>query len=190
LTFFTTYILDDHVAASDTIVRNDYRTLSAELRKLPPDEKRVYVIGTPHREAGVVRKDVDDVELALDLIRFAAESTGKEPVYMAHRRERDDKLDALRKEVRVVTPDVPFEIYPLALGKRPRTIVGYCSSLFVTAAELLGDSVEIIALQIPRHCVNDSSLSFVDGIYQYYRTELATAIRVVDRLLSPPGGRS
>ena len=190
VTFFTAYAIGDRVAAGDTIVHNDYRTLSAKLRELPPDEERVYVIGTPHRESGVVRKDDDDVELALDVIRFAIESTGKEAVYMAHRRERAEKLSALREEVTVVTPDVPFEIYPLAIGKRPLTIVGYSSSLFVTAAELLGDSVEIIALQIPRHYVSSSWLSFVDGVYRYYRTELATAIRVVDRPMSPPGRQS
>lgn len=184
LTFFTTYGIDYHLAANDTIVYNDYRILRAELRKLPPDDDTVYVIGTPLLEAGVV--DKGDVDLALELARFAAESTGKRAVYMAHRRERDEKLDALRKEFQVVVPSVPFEIYPRVLGKRPRTIVGYYSSLFVTASELLGDSVEIIALRIPRESINDSCFSSVDGVYRYYRSELQASVRVVERPTPTP----
>ncbi|CAN1507785.1 hypothetical protein MCEMIE22_00695 [Mycobacteriaceae bacterium] len=179
LTFFTTYRIDAYLAAHDTIVHNDYRILTAELRSLPPDDDTVYVIGTPHLEAGVV--DRGDVELALELIRFAAESTGKQAVYMAHRRERVEKLDALRKEFPVVVPSVPFEIYPRIIGKRPRKIVGYYSSLFVTASELLGDSVEIIALQMPRECINDSWFTFIDDVYRYYRSDLQASVRVVER---------
>ena len=187
LTFFTSYCLDDRVADGDVIVRNDYRVLSAELRDLPPDDEYVYVIGGPHLEVGEV--DHGDVELALELTRFAAEYTGKQVVYVAHRRERGEKLDALRKEVTVVTPNVPFEIYPRAIGKRPRSIVGYYSSLFVTAAELLGDTVEIIALQIPRDRINASWLPFVDDIYQYYRTDLSAAVCIVERPNSYPERR-
>ena len=186
LTFFTTFALGDRVAEGDAIVHNDYRTLSAELRNLPPDDDSVYVIGAPYREAGAV--DRGDVELALELTRFAAEYTGKEVVYMAHRRERPEKLDALREHVHVVRPNVPFEIYPRLHGKRPRLIVGYYSSVLATAAELLGDSVEIVALRIPRDRINHSWLSFVDGVYRYYQTELPTAIRVVERSVPYTGG--
>lgn len=188
VTFFTSYSLEDRVADGDVIVRNDYRVLSAELRDLPPDDKYVYVIGSAHLEVGEV--DDGDVELALELTRFAAEYTGKQVVYMAHRRERGEKLDALREEVTVVTPNVPFEIYPRVIGKRPRTIVGYYSSLFVTAAELLGDTVEIIALQIPRDRINGSWLPFVDDVYQYYRTDLSAAVRIVERPIAHPGGEA
>ncbi|GAB3230055.1 hypothetical protein [Mycolicibacterium hippocampi] len=184
LTFFTTYALEDRVGVGDTIVRNDYRTLRAELHNLPPDDDSVYVIGTPHREAGAV--DEGDVELALELIRFASESTGKEVVYMAHRRERTEKLDALRDEVTVITPNVPFEIYPRVLGKRPRTVIGYYSSVFVTLTELLGESVEIIALEIPRNCINDSWLPFVDEVYRYYRNELGACVKVVENPIPRP----
>lgn len=184
LTFFTAYALEDIVAVGDSIVRNDYRALSAKLRNLPPDDDSVYVIGAPHREAGTV--DEGDVELALDLARFAAEWTGKEVVYMAHRRERAEKLDALRKEFRVVTPDVPFEMYPLVIGKRPRAVVGYCSSLFVTIAELLGDSVEITALEIARESINNSWRPFIDNLYRYYRAELGSVVRVVERPTTSP----
>lgn len=188
LTFFTSYCLDDRVAEGDVIVRNDYRVLSAELRALPPDDECVYVIGGPHLEVGEVNHG--DVELALELTRFATEFTGKQVVYMAHRRERGEKLDALRKEVTVVTPNVPFEIYPRVIGKRPRTIVGYYSSLFVTAAELLGDTVDIIALQIPRDRINGSWLPFIDDIYQYYRTDLSAAVRIVEHPSSGPERRA
>ena len=183
LKFFSTYSLDGYVGVGDTVIRNDYRNLSAELRALPPDEDSVYVIGSPYREANVVSEG--DVELALQLIRFAADSTGKEVIYAAHRRERKEKLEALADEVTVVTPDVPFEILPLVLGKRPQTVVGYYSSLFVTLNELLAGSIEIIALEIPRSNVSDACLSFVDGVYRYYRTELGSVVRVVE-LPTPP----
>lgn len=187
LTFFTAYALEGQIAASDAVVRNDYRTLSAELRSLPPDEDSVYVIGSPHREAGAV--DQGDVELALDLARFAAELTGREVVYVAHRRERAEKLEALRNEFSVVCPDVPFEIYPRVLGKRPCMVVGYASSLFATLTELLGNSIEITALRIPRESLNGTWLSFFDDLYDYYRVELSE-VRVVDRSTLPPDTRS
>lgn len=188
VTFFTTYAIDDRVAVGDMIVRNDYRTLSAELRALPPDDDFVYVIGTPHREVGVV--DEGDVDLALELARFAAEVTGKKVVYVAHRREGARKLDVLRNEFTVVMPNVPFEIYPRVIGKRPRVVVGYYSSLFVTIADLLGDAVEVLALEIPRERINDSWLSFVDSVYRYYRAELGSAVRVVERSSPSRGVRS
>lgn len=187
LAFFTVYAISERIAAGDTIIRNDYQTLSAELRALPPDNDSVYVIGTPHREAGVV--DRADVEIAVDLGRFAAELTGKNVIYMAHRRERLEKLEALRTEFTVVTPDVPFEIFPRQIGKRPLYIVGYYSSLFVTVADLLKESVEIYALQLPREYVNDSWLEFVNNVYHYYLTELDSTVHVVERSTPPPSLR-
>ena len=178
LTFFTTYALEYRAAKDDVIVRNDYRSLASDLRQLPPDDACVYVIGGAHQEGGEV--DRGDIQLALELTRFAAQYTGKRVVYMPHRRERAEKLDVLRKEVDVVEPTVPFEIYPLVLGKRPLTIVGYYSSLFVTEVELLGDTVEIIALQIPREFVNAAWLPFIDAIYDYYITNIGPAIQIVN----------
>lgn len=193
LTFFTTYAIDDHIASGDAIVRNDYQTLSAELRNLPPDDDSVYVIGGPHWgsmprawQAGEVEKA--DLELALELSRFAAEYTGMEVLYMAHRRESAEKLDAIRKEFRVVTPTVPFEIYPRVLGKRPRAIVGYYSSVIITAAELLGDSVDIIALQIPREFTDVSWRPFIDEVYRYFLNDLEPLVQVVDRPKAFPVG--
>ncbi len=185
LTFFTMFSLEGRIATDDSIMRNDFRTLSAELRDLAPDDEVVYVIGGPHGEAMSGLFDAGevfnaDVELALELTRFAADYTGKEVVYVAHRREQSEKLEILGHEVTVITPNVPFEIYPRAIGKRPRTIVSYYSSVLVTAAELLGDSVEIIALRIPRDRVNDSWTAFVDSVYLYYEAELDSQIRVVE----------
>ena len=188
VTFFTTYAIDERVAPGDAVVRHEYQGLSAELRALPPDEECVYVVGGPHLEAGEV--DRGDIELALELTRFAAHHTGKKVVYMAHRRERSEKLEHLSKEVTVVTPEVPFELYPRVVGKRPKTIVGYYSSVFVTAAQLLGDSVEIVSLEIPRDRINESWHPFVDEVYRYYRTELKSAVRIIDDLPGSAGRRN
>jgi len=184
LTFFSQYALEGRTADNDVVVRNDYRTLSAELRSLPPDDESVYVIGAPYREAGAVAEG--DLALALELTRFAADYTGKKVIYVAHRRERTEKLDALRQEVTVVVPNVPFEIYPRVTGKRPCTIVGYYTSVFVTAAELLGNRVEIISVRIPRDRLKNSFRPFVDGVYRYYETELSNAVRIIERPASFP----
>lgn len=178
LTFFTAYALSSRLAVGDTTVHNDYRCLRRELQSLPPDEDHVYVIGTPHLEVGVVSGG--DVELALELGRFAAAQTGKRVIYMPHRRERAEKLEILRNEFTVVMPDVPFEIYPRVAGKRPMVVVGYYSSLFVTVSELFDNCVEILALDIPRANVNQSWRSFIDEVYQYYRADLAASVKVVE----------
>lgn len=191
LTFFTTYAIDDRVASNDRVVHNDYRMLSGELRRLPPDNESVYVIGgSPHLHEGEIDAENVELALALDLIRFAAAFTGKNVVYIAHRREQADKLDALRMEVTIVQPSVPFEVYPRVVEKRPRWIVGYYSSLFVTAAKLFGDSVEITALQIPLDRIDSSWHPFIDEIYDYYRTELQDAVRIVDWPPTFSGGLS
>lgn len=186
LKFFTTYSINDRVGERDVVVHNDYRSLSAELQKLPMDDEHVYVIGGPYGEAMPEALDATmnqeaDVRISLELTRFAEEYTGKTAVYMAHRREEPSKLDMLRRHVTVVSPDVPFEIYPRILGRRPRTIVGYYSSLFVTVAELLGNSVEIISLEIPSDLVNDEWRPFVEDVYRYYRSELRSFVSVVER---------
>ncbi len=179
LTFFTTYDLNDNVAPSDKVIRNDYRTLSAELRELRPDDTTVYVIGGDVSGPPALKPSLEvEIELALELVRFASNLTGKTVVYMAHRRERAEKLDVLRQEVCVVTPTVPFEIHPLVIGRRPRTIVGYYSSVFVTASELLGSSVQLIAVRIPRDRVIESWRPFVDEVYTYYRNELADLVEI------------
>lgn len=178
LTFFTTYAVEKNLAGNDTLICNDYRNLRAELQRLPPDDHFAYVIGSAHLEDGVV--EGGDVELALDLIRFAAEYTGRKVVYMAHRRERPEKLDALQVAATVVTPDVPFEIYPEVIGKRPLTVVGYNSSALVTVAKFLGNSTEVISLQIPRDVINESWIPLVEAVYEYYRRELPQSIRIVE----------
>lgn len=185
ITFFSAYPLDARIADGDVVVPNDYRSLRQKLSCLPVDEEHVFVIGGPYLENGEV--DAGDVELALDLARFAAEHTGKEVIYVAHRRERAEKLDDLRRTIKVVTPTVPFELYPLVHGKRTQVLVGYYSSLFVTAAKLYGSSIQIIALQIPRSRINASVLPFVDTVYQYYRTELPTVVEIAESSATPRG---
>jgi len=75
LTFFTTYRIDDYLADNDTIVYNDYRTLAAELRTLPPDDATVYVIGTPLLEAGVVDKGELERMIAMAFVTAIKEGT-------------------------------------------------------------------------------------------------------------------
>ncbi|MFM8857675.1 MAG: hypothetical protein ACKOI2_10845, partial [Actinomycetota bacterium] len=181
LIFFTAYAIDDYIAEGDTLVRNDYRSLRDSICGLTPDEDSVYVLGgdvTGPHDAGGVDVYNHELELALELGRFAAADTGKAVIYVAHRREQVEKLDALRKEFTVVTPSVPFEIFPRIIGKRPRAIIAYCSSALVTAAELFGDSVDLTALQLPRAAIQESSRRFIDGIYDYYQREVP-AIRIV-----------
>ena len=80
-----------------------------------------------------------------------------------------------------MTPDVPFEIYPRVIGRRPRFIVDTTHQSSLRRPKLLGNAVDIIALEMPRHQINSSWLPFIDAVYEYHRTELPTAIRIVDR---------
>jgi hypothetical protein len=178
LTFFSAYSLDTRLGDGDVLVNNDYASLRHELRNLPVDEEHVYVIGTPHLEVGVVNEG--DIDLALELGRFAAAKTGLRVRYMPHRRERAAKLGVISREFSVVSPNVPFELFPIAIGMRPKIIVGYYSSLFVTVHELLGDSVEIQAIEFPRARLNESWITFVNDVYDYYRNDMSSAIRVVE----------
>lgn len=177
LTFFSAYDIGDRIHPGDRLVTNDYQVQRTMLRALPPDVENVYLIGTPHLEAGVVTGG--DIELALDLIAQAKAQTGLRVVYMPHRRERAEKLDAIRAHCDVLVPDVPFELFPLRQGARPAHVVGYYSSLFVTLSILLGDAVRITAVDIPRANVYGSWQRFLDDVYAEYRTSHAATITVV-----------
>ncbi len=177
LTFFSAYDIRDRISAKDRLLANDYRCQRDALRSLPPDRERVYVIGTPHLEAGVVAHG--DVELALALVAQAEDLTGLRAVYMPHRRERDEKLERIRARCDVLVPDVPFELFPLRTGVRPTQVVGYYSSLFVTLSSLLADLVRITAVDLPRGTVSPSWLGFVDEVYDEYRTLHTASVAVV-----------
>lgn len=176
LTFFTNFPISQTVAQHDVIIRNDYRFLAASQRQLPPDEEFVYVIGNPLLEVGVV--DSGDLELALRLIDYASTLAGRKVIYLAHRRERLEKLNYLNRAATVVIPSVPFELYAATVGKRPSVLVGYQSSLFTTAAQIFGDAIEIISVQLPRDQIGENWRRFIDGVYEYYRTSFPTSISI------------
>lgn len=176
LTFFTNFPIGQTVAQHDVIVRNDYRFIATSQRQLPPDDEFVYVIGNPLLEVGVV--DSGDVELALRLIDYASTLAGRDVIYLAHRRERMEKLDHLSHAATVVIPNVPFELYAATVGKRPSVLVGYQSSLFTTAAQIFGDAIEIISVQLPRDRIGGAWCQFIDNVYEYYRTDFPTSISI------------
>lgn len=167
ITFFSAFDIGNNLSPSDRLVHNDLRSLRDVTLALPPDVSKVYVVGSPLREAGVVQGD--DVDLALNLCAIASSWSQREVIYVAHRRESNQKLEALRKEVEVMTPSVPFELMPQVVGVRPTLIFGYYSSVFTTMSLILGVNVTVVSAPLPKGVVARHMAARVANVYSTYR---------------------
>lgn len=111
------------------VVKHSYQNFKAKLASLPDGKNRVFIIGTPLYEAGVT--SVDDIDLTLRMINdLKSNQMGAELVYIPHRREREEKIDEIRKSVEVRRLDFPFEVYPIVAGENVSCIAGFYSSLY------------------------------------------------------------
>jgi hypothetical protein len=178
ITFFTAY--DDVVRAAgdDTVIPNRYPTLSEEFRRLPVHEDEVIVIGSPFFEANVVL--AGDVELTLDLLdQVRRDYPGARLAYSPHRRERAEKLDALREHVDVLTVDLPFEFVPVQLGYRPAAFAGFTSSLMGNLADLIPDDrSEVRVYLLPAEVLATAGRHLVPD-YEFLGTHRSGRVRVV-----------
>ncbi|MGK8843753.1 hypothetical protein ACRS8K_10320 [Serratia marcescens] len=114
ITFFSVYDIEGNVSKRDVVVKHSYQNFKAKLASLPDGKNRVFIIGTPLYEAGVT--SVDDIDLTLRMINdLKSNQMGAELVYIPHRREREEKIDEIRKSVEVVGWIFPLRFIPLWL---------------------------------------------------------------------------
>ncbi|EPK7591931.1 hypothetical protein QHC71_000156 [Serratia marcescens] len=160
------------------VVKHSYQNFKAKLASLPDGKNRVFIIGTPLYEAGVT--SVDDIDLTLRMINdLKSNQMGAELVYIPHRREREEKIDEIRKSVEVRRLDFPFEVYPIVAGENVSCIAGFYSSLYDNLVKIYDEKIKIIAYVLDEKVLSPEWSGFVNAIYKNYESYESADITLI-----------
>ncbi|VEA64242.1 Uncharacterised protein [Serratia plymuthica] len=178
ITFFSVYDIEKNIALRDTIIKHNYQNFKVKLANLPQGGNKVFIIGTPLYEAGVT--SVDDIELTLKMIDDLKQNQeGVELVYIPHRREREEKIDAIRQHVEVRRLDFPFEVYPIVAGENVTSIAGFYSSLYDNLIKIYDEKIKITAYVLDEKVLSSEWVNFVDAIYKNYENYESADITLI-----------
>ncbi|WP_329906417.1 hypothetical protein [Serratia quinivorans] len=178
ITFFSVYNIENNIAQKDRIIKHNYQNFKLKLAALPQGGNKVFIIGTPLYEAGVT--SVDDIELTLKMIDdLKLNKEGVELVYIPHRREREEKIDAIRQHVEVRRLDFPFEVYPIVMGENVASIAGFYSSLYDNLIKIYDEKIKITAYVLDEKVLSPEWVGFVDAIYKNYETYESADITLI-----------
>ncbi|WBL72090.1 polysialyltransferase family glycosyltransferase [Serratia liquefaciens] len=178
LTFFSVYNIERNIAQRDTVVRHNYQKFKIKLASLPQGGNKIFIIGTPLYEAGVT--SVDDIELTLKMIEDLKQNQeGAELVYIPHRREREEKIEAIRQHVEVRRLDFPFEVYPIVVGENVASIAGFYSSLYDNLIKIYDEKIKITAYVLDEKVLSPEWVGFVDAIYKNYESYESADITLI-----------
>ncbi|MEX2976138.1 hypothetical protein AB4J97_04275 [Serratia fonticola] len=168
ITFFSVYDIEDNVSKYDKVIRHHYQSYKLKLQGLPQELNKVFIIGSPLYEAGVTV--VDDIQLTLKMInKIKKDRKGSELVYIPHRRERDEKINALKDNVNICRLSYPFELYPLVAGENVVSVAGFYSSLYDNLINIYDDKVKITAYVLDDGIITPKWIDFVKSVYENYR---------------------
>ncbi|WP_447883908.1 polysialyltransferase family glycosyltransferase [Serratia fonticola] len=169
ITFFSVYDIHENIAKKDRVIRHSYQNYRAKLLGLPKGENKIFIIGSPLYEAGVTK--VDDIELTKKMIHNLRENNENiNLIYIPHRREREEKINALKREVEVCRLDYPFEIHPLVTGENVVSIAGFYSSLYDNLIMIYDDKIKITAYVLNDGFISDEWVGFVASVYKNYES--------------------
>lgn len=172
--FFSVYEISRVISKKDILIPHEYNYFKHKMESFHLSDNVVYVIGSPFLEAGVVNGD--DIITTVDMLTRLKKKY-QEVIYIAHRRERDEKLLAIREHVPVESLDYPFELLPLVLQKKINAIAGFYSSLFDNMHIICGDTLDIECFYLPQDSINPSWRSFVSDIYTNYHRYPGTSFK-------------
>jgi len=174
LVFFTVYEIGDALNAADKLIVNNYSFCKSNISQLK-QENKIFIIGSPLAIAGVVD---DDVQLTINLIRECKiRYPDVEMLYISHRREDDVKLTSISKEgIDVLPSKFPFELYPFYNDYRPKTLVGFTSSLFDNVHLIWGEDTEILSFVIPPALIHEEHVESYNAIYDKFKKNNITII--------------
>jgi hypothetical protein len=165
ITFFSIYDLD--LKQPDLLEKNALSFLRANVRY--DDHGPVFFIGSILPEAGWVSFE----EYFRWLEHIKARFGNREFHYFPHRRE-----DLLRKQsalqsrqIKVVQPDVPFELHLATAAAAPSAVVGFYSTIFDTLQIAgLAQDERLVSFALPAGCITDETEAAVAAAcYEKYR---------------------
>jgi hypothetical protein len=165
ITFFSIYDLD--LKQPDVLEKNELSFLRANVRY--DDHGPVFFIGSILPEAGWVSFE----EYFRWLEHIKARFGNREFHYFPHRREDLwRKKSALQsRQIKVVQPDVPFELHLATAAAAPSAVVGFYSTIFDTlrVAGLVQDD-RLLSFALPAGCISDETEAMVAAAcYEKYR---------------------
>ncbi|MGH1505278.1 MAG: hypothetical protein ACRBI6_17135 [Acidimicrobiales bacterium] len=157
VTFFSIFRLE--TSGDDRVVDNPLRRLRRQVSTTPVGD-HVLLLGSPFVELGSMTS-----ERYVDIVVTAARQLGGPVVFRPHRRERADKLDALRARGVDIDPgDGPVELALLEAPVLPRRVSSFFSTATFTLWRLLGASLEIDSFSLRPEDFTDDFLSWNDGV--------------------------
>lgn len=161
VTFFTAYNVE--IKSPDEIVVNDFSYLRLKALSLPFFEG-VYFLGSPLSEIGLMTEESYLDQLSLVRSQF----TGQDFIYVAHRRESNQKLDLIRRniDINVSLFEYPVEYQFTMVGPRPKTVVSFVTSALDNLKIILDDSVKIISFKLLDGTYTNRER--FDAIYRHY----------------------
>jgi len=166
ISFFSIYDISHKISRQDSITLHDYDFFKSKMNLFPRGDNIVYVIGSPFLEAGVISGC--DIKTTIDMINVLKKEY-KQIVYIAHRRERQEKLAEISEHVLVQTLDYPFELLPLVQGKKIVAIAGFYSSLFDNMCIICGEELKVECFYLPESIINSTWRTFVLDVYNNYK---------------------
>ncbi len=169
IVFFSVYDISKKINKKDFLIQHDYPAFKKRLSLLSECNDTIYIIGAPLLEAGVILGD--DVEITLKMInKLNNKYHSKSLVYIPHRRERQEKINAISNVVTVRRLDYPFELLPLVDGLNIKNIAGFYSSLFDNMILICGKELCIDCFYLPNNIISIDWKVFVDSIYTNYKS--------------------
>jgi hypothetical protein len=172
VTFFTNY--DLAVCEADSVVVNHYQHLRSQIKELTPAKPvaTVCFLGMPW-EATFKHEDLylDCVRRARD--HFVESNTKSNFIYIPHRREGEETVRRVAKELNVTieTYSLPIECHMIMSKQLPKTVASFTSTGLVNCSLLFDGLIETVSFRIPVDYVKAERLALVQRAYEYYKRE-------------------
>ncbi len=159
--FFSTYAIE--VKSPDQLVPNRFGYLRGRIEHLD-ESGEIYFLGSPLSEVGLMEETDYIDQLAMAKSQFPE----KLFVYIAHRRERPEKLQAIRQRLNIETRlfDFPIEYQLAMIGPRPEAVVSFITSALDNLNHIMGECMEIIAFRLLKGSYRNQAR--IDAIYDHY----------------------
>ena len=172
VTFFTSYDLD--LSPRDSCVKSSYAYWRQKI-KSTATRTVVYFLGQPLVEDGYLRRDI-----YLDLLaKITAHYSGKNFLYLKHRREAETNIEAIRgRGICVGCFDLPIEVQMLT-GDLPNELSSFFSSALDNCRIIFGESLKVTAFRIGQNKFNPGH-EFVNEIYNYLSAHSAPHFKIID----------
>ena len=172
LCFFTAF--DVSPGGKDTIVKNNFDYIRNINHKSEQNDA-VYFLGSPLNEAGIMPQ-TEYLECLQKVKHYFGD---QKLIYVAHRREKKENLDEIRRllNIHTVLFDFPIEYQIAVIGPRPKILASFVSSALDNCRLIMDDKLMIISFKFNlENCLKREN---VESLYNYYTTKISDHFKVI-----------